>query len=149
MASPPRSHEGCSGMTIIREAILPAPPSVNETYRNATPADIAAGSRGRRKTAVYASWLRSAGFLLNSSRLGEHEGPVSVTIRVGKVNQARDLDNFCKATMDLLVKHQVIRSDNLTCVHGVQILRAFEGVPAGHVAVSLSPSISVEVGVLR
>ncbi len=133
-------------MTITREAILPAPPSVNETYRNATAIEIARGSRGRRKTGVYTSWIKSAGIVLNAARLGTFNESVAVLIRVGKCNRARDLDNFGKGAMDLLVACGVIRTDNMTCVHGVHIVCADYTIPDGFVGISVSPSISVEVG---
>lgn len=120
-----------------RQAILPAPPSVNEAYRNSSKSEIALGHRGRRKTDTYKSWIKAAGLMLNAARLGNFASPVSVLIRVGKCNQARDLDNFNKAVCDLLVHCGVIKSDNLTVVHSVSAVRSFGDVPAGMVAVSV------------
>ena len=122
-----------------KSVLLPAPPSVNKTFRNASAAELSRGSRGRLKTSTYKGWIKDAGMLLNAARLGRFIEPVAVNVRVGACNEARDLDNYGKAICDLLKLCGVIADDSLRCVHGVHIVRAFGEVLDGYVSVSVAP----------
>jgi len=117
----------------MTSAMLPAPPSVNNLFKNV--------GKLRKPTAEYKAWREAAGYALNRSGLKPVDGPVYVLIRIGKCNRARDCDNFCKAPLDLLVTHKIIASDNLTTVYSVTAEHAFENVPEGMIEVFVSPAI--------
>lgn len=114
---------------------LPAPPSTNNLFANAK-------GRGRVKTAEYRTWLQSAGLLINfqtaKTRVRAVPSPVHVEVRLGKVNPARDADNFLKAVNDLLVHAGVISGDNLTHLHRVTAQKAFDDVKDGWIEVTIS-----------
>lgn len=109
---------------------LPLCPSTNNLFKNAI-------GKGRVRSAEYKRWLETAGLLLNRARPGKVASPVIVIIRVGKCNQARDLDNMAKPVLDLLSHAGVIQNDNLMHVHEVRIVRAFSDVAAEWIEVSV------------
>ncbi|MCC7253180.1 RusA family crossover junction endodeoxyribonuclease [Hyphomicrobium sp.] len=84
---------------------LPVPPSVNRCWRNVR-------GVGRVRTARYRAWVDEAGWEL----LGQHPraipGPVAITIRAGRPQRRRDLDNVLKPLLDLLVATHVIQDDS-------------------------------------
>ena len=85
---------------------LPVPPSTNAlfvTFRDR-------GGIRRAKTKEYLSWITAAGFMLNTQRPKPIKGRIEVEIMV-KRNNRRDLDNFLKAILDLLVGHSLIEDD--------------------------------------
>lgn len=126
-----------------RDLRLPAPPSVNECYRNPTPKEAARGVKGRIRTKVYNDWRDVAEQWLCVQKFTAIGSPVSVTIYVGQCSQARDLDNFAKPVLDILVRCGVLRNDNLKNVHEVRLIRAFETVTEGVVSVWVEPAVSL------
>jgi len=84
---------------------LPVPPSTNNLFANAK-------SGGRFITGTYKSWLKEAATLLMIAR-PERFGTmkVQVGLYVPRKPVSRDIDNFCKAPIDLLVKHGVLADD--------------------------------------
>ena len=114
---------------------LPVCPSTNALFANAR-------GKGRIKTAEYKAWLKTAGLLVSfqtaKSRIRSVPSPVSVNIRIGKVNQARDADNFAKACADLLVSCGVISGDNLMHLHSITAEKAFGAVKEGWLEISVS-----------
>jgi crossover junction endodeoxyribonuclease RusA len=83
---------------------LPVPPSTNNLFAN--------GKHGRWATDKYVAWQKEAGWMLQAARptpFGSMK--VQVTLCVPRKPASRDLDNFCKAPLDLLVKHKVIADD--------------------------------------
>lgn len=87
------------------EFFLPFPPSVNSLWRTA---------RGRMyRSTRYTTWLQRAGDAVSGVwRSNPISGPVSVEIRVYGDSQRRwDLDNRCKAVLDLLQDQGVIEDD--------------------------------------
>ena len=114
---------------------LTAPPSANACYRNPSPKEYARGVRGRIRTEAYTDWRDVAEGELCKQCAASVGSPVRITIRIGKCNQARDIDNFAKPTIDVLVRCGVIGNDNLKHVHSVLLTRAFGDVEAGKIAV--------------
>ena len=112
---------------------IPQPPSTNNLFANI--------NGGRVKSQAYKSWITAAGWELKAQKPTPIDGPVSIALRVGACNRARDLDNFLKPVIDMLVAHKLIKTDNLTTVIGVTSEQAFEAVPVGMVDVIVSPMI--------
>ena len=83
---------------------IPAPPSVNKLFKNLP-------GRGRAKTKDYKSWLAEAGWMVREQMVDAVPGRVVVTISVERDNLLADIDNRCKAVLDLLVECKVIEDD--------------------------------------
>ena len=86
---------------------LKLPPSVNQLWRT---------GRGKVfRSSTYDAWRKEAGWELLAQRPGRVEGPVEVSIALGRPDaRKRNLDNAAtKAALDLLVEHQVISCDSL------------------------------------
>jgi Holliday junction resolvase RusA-like endonuclease len=122
----------------MSEVTLPAPPSVNKAYRNASQAEIGRGARGRIKTAEYASWAIEAGYAINLARMRPQRSPISIRILIGKVNESRDIDNFAKLICDILKTHQIIEDDSMRHIHRLMIEKAFGSIPDGKVKVCVA-----------
>src|SRR5262245_51088668 len=85
---------------------LPLAPSVNRLWRT---------GRGRIfRSSSYDAWRKEAGWELRAQRPGRVEGPVEISIALGRPDsRKRDLDNVAtKAALDLLVEHEVIECDS-------------------------------------
>lgn len=93
---------------------LPWPPSTNSLWR---------AVRGKNiRSEAYRKWLDAAGWELAAQRPKEFIGPVSLLLRLTPpTRQAFDLDNRCKATIDLLVAHRVIESDDCNIVREITV----------------------------
>lgn len=78
---------------------LPVPPSTNALFVQ----------RGRKRvrSKEYRAWYELAQYFCE----GAVEGPVAVHICVPE-NKRRDIDNYAKPVLDLLVKQGVIENDN-------------------------------------
>lgn len=109
---------------------LPIPPSTNALF-------IAVGRR-RVKSKLYTAWIAQSGLMLNLSGMKPVSAPVRVSIRVGRCNRARDLDNTIKPLNDLLVRQGIIPDDNMMTVVSVSAEMAFGDVPDGMIEVTLS-----------
>lgn len=83
--------------------ILPLPPSTNGLFVNA-------GKRGRVTSKPYRAWKTEAGFMLKVEPKWRVGGPVRLSIDLPTSARA-DLDNLCKAPIDLLVAHGRIDDD--------------------------------------
>lgn len=81
---------------------LPVPPSTNNLFFNA-------GKR-RVRTPQYAAWVTDAGWAVLQQKPKPVEGRFEVWISVPR-NNRRDLDNYAKACLDLLVAHSLVRDD--------------------------------------
>jgi len=101
---------------------LPLPPSVNALYRKAA----FKGGRGRTVTPEYAAWREEAGLRLNLAAWDMPKPPYGVTIRLN-LNHNSDIDNRCKAVLDLLVKHGVLTGDQWVNALHVYRDRTIEG----------------------
>ena len=95
---------------------LPRPPSVNALYRNVV-------GKGRAKTKLYKTWIKAAGWELDSQGAVAISGPVSIDIAVSEVGgpKTEDLDNKAKAILDLLVTHKVIEGDAKPYVREIRL----------------------------
>lgn len=98
---------------------LPIPPSTNTLYRNAA-------GRGRVKTARYLTWQRAAGNELVAQRPKPIAGDVDVSIQVPR-DDRRDIDNYCKGLLDLLVVHGLIEDDRFVVALHVSKLSMADG----------------------
>ena len=88
--------------------ILPMPPSVNACYANRP-------GFGRVKTAAYRNWLKEAGWEVVRQAPGLRPiiGDVSVDMVFERRRDRRsDLDNRCKALLDLLTKQRAWIDDS-------------------------------------
>lgn len=84
---------------------LPVPPSTNNLFVNKKVG-------GRFLSPAYKAWRTSAGWALNLSRPVPFCGDlVEVSLTVPRKPASRDLDNFAKAPIDLLVAHAIINDD--------------------------------------
>lgn len=99
---------------VVRMLICPVPPSTNNLFANRK------GGKGRYKTDAYKAWREEAGWRLNGQRPPKLKGEVKIGFSVPR-NNRRDLDNFQKSLLDLLVEMRVIERDNMTCVVGLSI----------------------------
>ena len=84
---------------------LPTPPSTNKLTGNKK------GGKGRYKLDEYKSWIAEAGWELKLQKVKPVAPPISFVMFV-EYNPRRDLDNYMKAVLDLLVSHQIIPADN-------------------------------------
>lgn len=85
------------------ELSLIVPPSTNALYRNLP-------GKGRVKTSRYLTWQRAASNELIAQKPKPIAGDVDVSIQVPR-DDRRDIDNYCKAILDLLVMHGLIADD--------------------------------------
>jgi Holliday junction resolvase RusA-like endonuclease len=106
---------------------LPQPPSVNHIWRF--------HGGGAFRTPAYTSWLETAGWELKAQRPAPLPAgsALAITIRAGKPDRARDLDNLVKGLLDLLEAHGVIENDG--AVHDLRICWDAH-VPPGRARVS-------------
>lgn len=81
------------------------PPSTNQLYANVA-------GKGRVKSERYIQWQNAAGW---DFQRGHISGPFTAEIIIcsSRRNKRRDLDNFAKPILDLLVKHGVVDDDSL------------------------------------
>lgn len=87
-------------MTLIR---LPVAPSVNNLF-------ISVGKK-RIKSDGYRQWQTAAGWQLNLMRVSPFGAqPTDIRLMVPN-NNRRDLDNYLKPVLDLLVAHKIIADD--------------------------------------
>lgn len=83
---------------------LPVPPSTNNLFAN--------GKGGRFITDKYKAWRDNAGWMLNIARPGTFGAmKVAIKLYVPRKPASRDIDNFAKGPIDLLVAHRVINDD--------------------------------------
>jgi Holliday junction resolvase RusA-like endonuclease len=92
----------------VIEFTVPIPPSTNNLFVNR------AGKLhgGRAKGPFYKIWLQEAGWEIKRQRVPLITGIVAVVIDA-PLNRRRDLDNALKPLLDLLVRQQVLKDDNL------------------------------------
>lgn len=83
---------------------VPAPPSVNKLFKSIP-------NGGRAKTREYKNWLAEAGWMLREQMPDAVFGRVVISLCVERTNLRADIDNTCKALLDLLVLHHVIEDD--------------------------------------
>lgn len=84
---------------------LPCSPSTNNLFVNKKVG-------GRFISPAYKSWRDTAGMYLNLARIHPFgAAPVEVSLTVPRKPASRDLDNFAKAPIDLLVAHAIINDD--------------------------------------
>jgi crossover junction endodeoxyribonuclease RusA len=92
---------------------LPKPPSVNNLHLNVR-------GRGRVKSPKYRAWIEHAGLALLMARPAKLQGPVSIDCEFEDKGSG-DIDNFSKAVLDLLVRHQVIEDDRRSIVRRLNL----------------------------
>jgi Holliday junction resolvase RusA-like endonuclease len=92
---------------------LPKPPSVNNLHLNVR-------GRGRVKSPKYRAWIEEAGYAVAIARPAKLQGPVSINCEFEDKGSG-DIDNFSKAVLDLLVRHQVIEDDRRSIVRRLNL----------------------------
>lgn len=100
---------------------LPPPISTNALHR--------AFSNGKRVTSIksekYRNWLKDAGWMLEAQKPACVPGAYGIRIAV-PVKCRVDLDNCCKATLDLLVAHNVVEGDGPKHLQRLEVWRGSE-----------------------
>lgn len=110
-----RQQVGAPGVAVLTCTTLtiPAPPSVNKLFKSLMPRGGKPG--GRAKTTEYKSWLKEAGWMVREQLAcvgcDAVPGRVVITISVERESLLADIDNRCKAILDLLVEAKVIEDD--------------------------------------
>lgn len=112
------------------QIVLPWPPSTNEIWRS--------GNKRTFKSKTYRAWLEAAGVHLAAQRPKPIEGPVDVCIRLRRGTKHRfDIDNHCKAILDLLVTHGLIQADHCFIIHSLFVAPDHsEGEPMAFVTIN-------------
>ncbi|TWA71882.1 crossover junction endodeoxyribonuclease RusA [Azospirillum baldaniorum] len=87
---------------------MPAPPSVNNLFKNVR--------GGRVPTPAYDAWKQAAVWKVKAQRPEPIRGPVTILVEHGKRPGRVDPDNLFKAPLDLLVKLGLIEDDNADIV---------------------------------
>lgn len=98
-------------MTTVRYEV-PMPPSTNHLWTQF----VKAGRAVRVRSREYTKWARGAALAVRLQGVATPEPPVAVTVAIegGKgFTRQRDIDNFSKATLDLMKDVGVLESDNL------------------------------------
>lgn len=95
--------------------VLDLPPTSNNLFGHV-------GKR-RYRTQQYENWIAAAGWQLKCQKAPEWTQPVSLLIEVREPPTARreDLDGRAKATIDLLVRHSVIKDDSQAFVRQITL----------------------------
>lgn len=101
---------------------IPAPPSTNALFKNVR-------GKGRVKTRDYTDWLMTAIAAIRRQKVQKVEGRVNILVGVERHSVQADIDNRLKATLDALVKAEIIEDDNRVSFAG-----AFWMPPANHMA---------------
>lgn len=114
-------------MTIVRKVMqyvglrLPPPISTNAIWR----AYVRKGHATNIKSKEYRCWITVAGQELEMQRPGRVPGPYGLRIAVPTKCRI-DLDNCCKAAIDLLVLHGVVEGDGPKYLQKLEVWRGTE-----------------------
>ena len=112
-------------MTIM--LTLPAPPALNNLFRNAP-------GKGRVKSDDYRAWIVEAGLKLNRQRPRIVTGEYALDLFVPP--SRRDVDGWAKSVGDLLVKHGVTPDDKHARRVATEVV---ESLPPGEVQCIVRP----------
>lgn len=93
---------------------IPTPPSLNNLFKNLR------GRGGRAATKKYLDWQLEAQYRVKSQRPKSLTGSVTVAIIYPDAGQS-DLDNLCKAVLDLAVKLKIIQGDSRKWVRAISL----------------------------
>lgn len=108
---------------------LSKPPSTNKLFANVP-------GKGRVKTKAYEAWIKAMGNTLTAQRARPVSGPVEIAITVDHTS-GLDLDNACKASIDLMVRMGIITGDGYKIVKRITMewgdVAPFMGVEMGAV----------------
>lgn len=100
---------------------LDRPPSVNTLFVDRAKArGPKRGKFGRVPTDYYMNWRLVQKNIMIAQRQKPVAGPVAVTLTV-RDEGSGDLDNCCKAALDLLVFHRLIEDDNRKIVRRITL----------------------------
>jgi Holliday junction resolvase RusA-like endonuclease len=101
--------------------VLPFPPSVNGLFRR---------HNGAHLSAAYKAWRDEAGMKLNRQQVRHHDGAVTIRMWMRAPDRRpRDIDNYIKPVIDLLVRHGIIQQDHARVVRGIHADWIDEGDP--------------------
>lgn len=103
----------------MAEFRFPVPPSTNNLYVDRiTKGGKRPGPGGRRKHPRYKEWIKVAGLILISQMQEPIASPVNIELCIPR-DRRRDLDNYIKPTIDLLVLTGLIDSDRGPHVYSI------------------------------
>ena len=106
---------------------LPVPPSTNELF-------VFLNKNRRIPSKQYTAWRIFAALMLNGQPKIRFENWAEISICV-PVNYRRDLDNYLKAPLDLLVGHGILSDDRI--VQSLTVER-WEEMPKDEIEVTIS-----------
>jgi crossover junction endodeoxyribonuclease RusA len=113
--------------------VLPWPPSTNSIWR----AQISKYGARNAVSPEYRKWKDAAGWELQAQRVSCFADKVGIHIELCPPhNQDYDPDNFVKAILDLLVKHQVIAGDSKKYVRRILIEPVDSGLTGARVTIN-------------
>lgn len=94
---------------------IPMPPSTNNLFIGT--------AKGRVRSPKYREWADAAGWELKRQRPLKTAGKVSLKLEIEEPTSGRrqDLDNRAKSTLDLLVAHGLIESDDQSTVRKITL----------------------------
>lgn len=127
--SQPLDSEKSVSETQPTTVTVPLPPSTNALFKT-----LRTGRRA--KSAAYKDWLSEAGWRLKLQRPVKVPGRVVLLISVDRESMAADIDNRCKALIDLLVLHKVIDDDK----HVTGLAIAWAAAELGDARVLITPT---------
>jgi Holliday junction resolvase RusA-like endonuclease len=107
---------------------LPTPPSVNNLYSNRK-------AGGRHKTRAYRQWCDDAGWEVKSQKPISVLGKYKFFLTLPKLPARADLDNRCKAALDLMVSLRLVQDDSSAYCVGVTV--AIDEELKGHATISV------------
>lgn len=84
---------------------LPVPPSTNELF-------VYLNKKRRVPSKKYMAWRMISALMIARQEKRTFTHDVCVDLRVAP-NKRRDLDNYCKATLDFLVGHNILEDDRI------------------------------------
>lgn len=93
---------------------LPIPPSLNNSYVNAS-------NGGRFKSNRLTKWARACGWQIKEQRQRSVKGPVDITYTFEDGGSKADLGNLEKAATDLLVELRLIEGDDPKIVRSIRL----------------------------
>lgn len=113
---------------------VPIPPSTNALFKT-----LRTGRRA--KSAAYKDWLLEAGWRLRMQKPAKVPGFVVLLISVDRDSMAADIDNRCKALIDLLVAHKIIDDDK----HVTALAISWAAPQLGEARVLITPTAPMHV----
>jgi crossover junction endodeoxyribonuclease RusA len=106
------------------------PPSANKLWQRT--------KHGMTKSAEYRAWLTEAGWQIKAQHIQPIAAPLQIAL-YAPANGRRDLDNFCKPCLDLIVGLKLIDGDRFATVK--KITMEWHTDPAMKIVIDSMPSL--------